>query len=338
MNVVIVTTNDKEQWDTFVVAQPTGSFLQSWDWGDFNSALGKKVWRIAIEKDGVWQAVCLITQGILKFNLPFLYAPRGPVVAAGSDRATILKTLNTYIDELVYEIGAVYAQLEPYTNDDAWKQELLQLGYRPSVYNVQPGYTLVMSLTRPTEDLLREMHSKTRYNIRLAEKKGVTVVVDNTRVGDFYTLLQKTEQRQGVHFFSRSYFEQLATLPGVFIYLAEYEGIVVASNIMVMRDGMATYLFGGTDYTYRKVMAPQLLQWQAMKDAKDKGCTHYDFWGAVPEGVTGPESKWKGVTRFKQGFAPKQPIEHYLGTYEKVYRPIVRLLYTILKKVTGRKG
>jgi lipid II:glycine glycyltransferase (peptidoglycan interpeptide bridge formation enzyme) len=208
-----------------------------------------------------------------------------------------------------------------------------KLALKKSERNIQPKYTLILNLTPTEEELLNQMHAKWRYNIRLAEKKGVKIIVDNTRVEEFYRLLVKTEERKGVKFFPVKYFNEIMKYPGAKLYLAEFDGKIVAANIMIFSGQTATYLFGGTDYEYRAVMAPHLLQWQAILDAKSSGCEFYDFWGAAPENVSGHEAKWRGVTQFKVGFAPNQPLTEYLGTFEKVYRPKMLKIYQWLQRI-----
>jgi lipid II:glycine glycyltransferase (peptidoglycan interpeptide bridge formation enzyme) len=337
MQLLQATIQDKEKWDQFVKDNQTGSFLQSWQWGEFIAAQGKRIWRFVVESEGEWLAVILLYKGTLKFRQTFLYSPRGPVLKSEirNSKLESLKLVTAKIDELARQEKALYFQLEPYTTDQAWLEQLKQLGFSKSPRNVQPKYTLILDLNKSEEELLKQMHQKTRYNIRLAQKKGVKVLVDNSRINDFFALLHKTSKRQKVKFFDRNYFKKLLELDLAKLYLAEYQGRIVAANIMIFWHRSATYLFGGSDHEYRQVMAPHLLQWQAVRDAKQFGCRQYDLWGAVPTGVKGPEQKWAGVTRFKQGFDPQAEIIEYLGTYEKDYQSFKLRAYRGLKRLLG---
>ena len=106
--------------------------------------------------------------------------------------------------------------------------------------------------------------------------------------------------------------------------------------MIVFGNDTATYLFGASDYEYRNLMAPHLLQWQAIKDAKDKDLWFYDFWGAAPEGSEGKLSQWAGFTRFKKGFSPELELTEYIGTYEKIFSPVKLGLYKFLRQTFKR--
>jgi len=191
---------------------------------------------------------------------------------------------------------------------------------------------LLLHLGAGEEEILSQMHQKTRYNINLAQKKGVEIAIDNCAVKDFLQLLKKTEKRQQISMFSEKYFTNILQIPFVKLYTAKYQGHIIAANIMVFFGGVATYLFGASDYEYRAMMAPYLLQWQAIKDAKAQNCRQYDFWGAAPGNATGRETNWAGFTRFKMGFSPGAQLTEYLGTYEKAYSPIALGIYRFLQK------
>lgn len=330
------TTKDKQHWNDFVRKNKTGSFLQSWQWADFTLKLHDKGWRFLIEDDSGILAAFFIVKKNLKLKQSQLSCPRGPVIKNGlnvEEQTQVLKLMEKKITELADREKVMVFQCDPFTTKKSLAEKLINLGFNSAPRNDQPKYTLILPLEKDAEELLKQMHQKTRYNIRLAEKKGVKIVIDNSRLDDFFAILQKTESRQKVKFFSKKYFAEILKLDFVKLYLAEFKGKIIAANIMVFYNDTATYLFGGTDNEYRKHMAPHLLQWQAILDAKKQGFLKYDFWGAAPANVTGHEKKWAGVTRFKQGFAPKIDLTKYIGTYEKIYCPFKLKAYRLLQKI-----
>jgi len=177
------------------------------------------------------------------------------------------------------------------------QQELDLFGFK-SVTSVQPAKTLLLDLNKTEEELLAEMHQKTRYNIRLAEKKGVVVRESESELDSFYDLISNTYNRKGLSVYNKEYYKKLlANFSGAKIYLAEYQGKILCANLVLPFGDTITYLHGGSSEEGKNLMAPHLLQWEAIKKAKELGYKYYDFWGI-------DEKKWPGVTRFKKGFGP----------------------------------
>jgi peptidoglycan pentaglycine glycine transferase (the first glycine) len=334
MTIFEAQLNDKQQWNDFVSSQTMGGFTQSWEWGDFNAKIKDKIFRFIVKNDNDWLATMFLFKSKVKLGQNTLYAPRGPVMRDGltnEQEGEAMTLILEKINELAKTEKSLNFSFELLTEEKSWTEIFKKLNLKKAKSNIQPKYTLILNIEKSSEDLLKDMHQKTRYNIRLAEKKNVKVFVDNSRVNEFYNLLQKTESRKQVKFFSKKYFEEILKLPFAKLYLAQVNGKIVSANIMIFWNKTATYLFGGTDNAFRAVMAPHLAQWQAILDAQKVGCQAYDFWGAAVAGST-EEKKWGGVTRFKQGFAPEQAITEYLGTYEKAYKPLVLGIYRFLQR------
>lgn len=334
-----VKVEEKNKWNEFVSRNEGGSFIQSWEWADFMATQKEKVWRFVVENKNDWQAVIFLFKSKLKFGQSLLYAPRGPVTIRESvisnrgNYGAIFKVIIEKIDELAKSEKAMSFMIDPYSEDNSWCRIFDENGFLKSKRDIQPRHTLILDIRKTEEELLKQMHQKTRYNIQLAKKKGVEVFVDNDKFKEFYELLKKTEKRQGVEFFGQEYFKNILRLPFVKLYLAVFEGKIIAANIMITWNHMATYLFGASDHDYRNVMAPHLLQWQAIKDAKDQDSWFYDFWGAAPKNAEGREEKWFGFTKFKMGFSQDAEITEYVGTYEKNYSPVKLGLYRYLQKI-----
>ena len=327
------TIEDRERWDQFVLDN-SGSFTQSWAWGDFMATQKDQVWRLIAEDDHKIVGVMMLF-GVNRGLGSLLYSPKGPIIT--NERLTTLGAIVTAMIKEVEKIAAatkgIIFQMDPETTDESWLPLYDELQFSKTERDIMPRHTLILDISHSEEDLLKTMHPKTRYNINLAHKKGIEIIVDNSKYKEFYELLKKTMKRQNINLFGPNYFEKILSVPFVKLYLAKYDGHYIAANIIVNWGNMATYLFGASDYDYRNIMAPHLLQWQAIKDAKREGLIFYDFWGAAPKDVSGREEKWIGFTKFKMGFSPDAEITEYLGTYEKIYQPLKLGIYQFIRKI-----
>jgi lipid II:glycine glycyltransferase (peptidoglycan interpeptide bridge formation enzyme) len=205
--------------------------------------------------------------------------------------------------------------------------------------DIQPSKTIMLDLSKSEEVLLATMHQKTRYNIRLAEKKGVTINNSPLERGaepgeagcvkvdgfeDFWRLMEKTSGRDGFTSHQKDYYEKLLqTAPEKFkLFTAVYQDKIIAAGIFSFFGDTTTYLFGASDNEQRGVMAPYLLQWEIIKKAKAAGCKYYDFFGV-------DEKKWPGVTRFKHGFSGEEI--KYPGTFDVIFNKPSYQIYKILR-------
>ncbi len=281
---------NKEDWEKEISQQKQAQFLQSWDWGEFQRSLGRKIWRLDLGGYYVF---------LIKMPLPleqsYFYAPRLNFL--------LDKDIFTTLKKLAREEKSSFLRLEIVNN-----QELDLFGFRKT-NNVQPGKTLLLDLLKSEDEIMEEMHQKTRYNIRLAEKKGVKV-----REGDiydleiFYNLMFNTFERKGKKLFNKNYYQKMfENVPYAKFYLAEFENKVLCANMVFFYGDTVTYLHGGSSEENKNLMAPHLLQWETIKKAKELGYRYYDFWGI-------DEAKWPGVTRFKKGFGGFEI--DYGGTYD----------------------
>ena len=328
--------------DNFVGSMVKSQFLQSWEWGEFQQSLGRKIWRL-----GVLDSQSLVASAlVIKHNLPlgrnYLYCPRGPIFETKNQG---LKTKN-YLDELLEKIieiakqeNSLFVRIEPPVE----KSNELNLKSLVATQFVQPKDTLTLDLSKSEEQLLSEMHPKTRYNIRLAEKKGVTV-----RIGvkedfeKFWQLNQETASRDSFKTHPRNYYQKmLEVLSPDFLklFLAEYEGKVLVVNLVIFFGDTVTYLHGASSNEYRNLMAPHLVQWRQILEGKKLGFKCYDMWGVLPlktqqattENTEGAEHtehhSWQGLTRFKRGFGGQEI--NYIGTYDLILNSFWYNMYKI---------
>lgn len=255
----------------------------------------------------------------------YWYAPRPTVTAA---------TFQTLVEH-GRATNAMFVRVDPEAATDGFPGAVQQ------VPATQPQDSLVLRL-KPADELLEGFHEKTRYNIRLAERKGVTVTesteVDSKELAAFLALSAGTAERQAFHYHKDDYYQtMLKTLgqPGdedihTSVLVAWQGETPVAALIALWTPTIAYYLHGASSYEHRALMAPHLLQFRAMEKAIDRGCGGYDFWGIAPDGA--PDTHpWAGVTRFKLGFGGQRV--HYPDSFAIVLQSMQYQLYLVARGI-----
>ncbi len=279
----------------------SGKFLQSDEWQKFQESLGRKTWRV--------NGALVIKMNFL-FGLYFLYSPKGPLFEINDN---FLKK----ITEIAKQENAFFYRTEP---SSAPPKNFHQFRDK------EPRCTLITDISKTENELLAGMHEKTRYNIRLAERKKLLITNYELRItdkgfNDFYNLLQQTSKRQKIKLHSREYYRKLTESNKVFV--AHYEDKPVACAMVNFYEDTATYLHGGSDEKYKNLMAPQLLHWEIIKIAKSRGIKFYDWWGI-------DEKRWPGITRFKRGFGGKELCAP--GTFDLPINKFLYKLYGFFRK------
>lgn len=194
-----------------------------------------------------------------------------------------------------------------------FKEGLGVVTWAKKTIHVSPEETLLLDLTQSEEALFSTMHQKTRYNIRLAQKKGVEVrELTHEEWSKAWKIFEETALRDGFRLHVRARYEAwLEKFSGARLVGAFYEGELLAVNLQVDACGTRTYLHGASSNQHREVMAPYALHWREIHDAKQAGLSTYDFWG-----VSDTHLAWKGITRFKVGFGGERHLS--LGTFDFV--------------------
>jgi lipid II:glycine glycyltransferase (peptidoglycan interpeptide bridge formation enzyme) len=378
-------------------------FLQSSQWRQFQASVGRRTF--FLENEGFLASV-------IEHELPvvgrYLYCPRGPVVELETQSVKremqntklLVQNMERGIRdllELAKKEKAGWIRIEPEN------EEMLEM-IRNSVeingnklkivrapHDMQPREVFVVDIKKDKEALLGEMKPKTRYNIKLAQKRGVVVHetwnredkkqetkqsclceevlprsnpgrclaldrhefsstknlamtknIQNTNLEAFLKLTKEMAQRHGITAHPENYYRKMIeTLPSEMlrIYVAQYDGQIIAANLVLFFGKTATYLHGASGNEHRSVMAPFLLQWQAMLDAKERGFERYDFGGVKTisniQHSTDNKNTWEGITTFKLGFSPNtQPVE-FPGSYDIVVNPRKYAMYRGLQRAKG---
>ena len=310
-----------DEWDRWLEARPEAHLLQTAAWGQLKEAFGWQAQRVT---EGDAGAQVLFRRLPLGYSLA--YIPMGPV---GSDWTRLLPAL----DELSRSRRAILLKIEP--DPLGPEHDLEALGFIPSPHAIQPPRTIVINLAGFPDAALARMKQKTRYNIRLARKKGVTVQA-STDVSAFNFLMQATGQRDqfGVHTpaYYQEAFDLFYPLGLCRLFMAYVESRPVAGLMAFARGRRAWYLYGASADEERRRMPNYLVQWEAMCWASERGCLTYDLYGVPDHDEETLEAEFEnrsdglwGVYRFKRGFGGT--LVRAPGAFDRAYSPVLYRIY-----------
>ncbi|MBI2484397.1 peptidoglycan bridge formation glycyltransferase FemA/FemB family protein [Candidatus Uhrbacteria bacterium] len=328
-----------QAWNSAVVSHPQYSFLQSYEWGEFQKKCGRNVIRYCSRGSGGFINAAQVLSHPLPLSSWYGYCPRGPLVYK-KDATRFIEFLSAEMREQ----GALFVRLEPYAAP-------------PSVPGIvqtspiQPADIWVVDISQSEESLLSSMRPKTRYNFGVSQKKGVSLQVIasvNDRryahtLSSFIAMLSHTAGRHRFRLHPAEYYREMidffmqstdetAHRISLRLYTA-YHGTTAIAAIAVLYFGkIATYLHGGSNYEYRDLMAPYALHVQAMKDAAALGFTLYDMGGIAHS--DDPRDPWQGITRFKKGFSG-YPLR-YPGTFDIVFNSFFYSAYSKFRRIHSR--
>jgi lipid II:glycine glycyltransferase (peptidoglycan interpeptide bridge formation enzyme) len=332
-----------------VASRPDGHVLQTSPWGTLKARYEWTDARVGLIRKGALEAGAQILFRRLPAGLGRLaYVPKGPLVD-WSDEGQTHQLVNA-LDDAARSHGAIALTFEPGLRDDPGHLERLRsLDFRPAPFSaVQPRRTLVVDISADEDDLMMDMKSKTRYNIRLAARKGVTVREGDTAdVSTFTRLLEATADRAEFGIHPSSYYEAAYELfvprGWARLLLAEVESEAVAGLMVFALPPRSWYFYGASSTAHREKMPTYLLQWEAMRWAKSLGCTTYDLWGVPDEDRDVLEDQFTersddlwGVYRFKRGFGGD--LVRTVGAWDRVLAPARYQLYQWALSLRERIG
>jgi lipid II:glycine glycyltransferase (peptidoglycan interpeptide bridge formation enzyme) len=333
-------------WRHALAVLPYSHALQSWAWAEFKSRWGWTPIPLLLSVAGnTWEplaAALVLKRKIPRLPFSILYVPRGP--ALDYNDGALRRVVLAELEHIARRERAIFIKIDPAVVR-SWGLpverpspigtkfigELKERGWRFSQEQIQFRNTVELALGRPEEELLAAMKQKTRYNIRLAGRKGIVVrpgsPADFPAIAHMY---QATAARDGFAIRPVAYyldawqtFYQAGMAQPL---LADYEGTPVAAVILICFAGRAIYMYGASSEHERPRMPNYLLQWEAIRWAKAQGYEIYDFWGAPDEFVE-TDRLW-GVWRFKEGFAGQ--VVRHIGAWDYPAQPFWYWLYTII--------
>lgn len=330
---------DAGQWNRALRALPAPHVLQTWEWGAAKAQTGWAAHRLLWRENGDRPAAAasFLVRRLPHLPLGVAYVPKGPLLDWSN--ADLVDQVLAALEAQARRQRAIFVKIDPdvtptTAEGQAVTAALQRRGWRPSAEQVQFRNTALVDLRPPEDGLLAAMKPKWRYNIRLAERRGVEVRSGGVADLDcFYRLYVQTGARDGFLVRPFGYYERTwrtflqpadADAPWAALLLATVDGEVVAGLMLFCFASTAWYLYGASSDRHRQLMPNHLLQWEAMRLAQRLGCTTYDLWGA-PDVLDESDPLW-GVWRFKEGFGAQ--FAPHIGAWDFPTSPAFYWLYT----------
>ncbi len=296
--------SDRGEWDRFLSGRAEANFLQSWQWGDFNEALGKRVHRIGLFEDGAPVGLMLAVVEDAP-DIRCLAVWGGPILDWGN--AAHVRSFITEARRLAKAEKCAFLRVRPQLEADEGAQRLFSTNkFVRAPRNLHAEWTSIVDLTLPDERLLANMSQSTRAKVRKARSAGVTVTATNdpAAVARYCAIQRGTCDRKGFEPYADDYYEKqfqiFAATGSALLFSAERAGEVLAQAIIVFHGKEAVYHYGASTDAGRKFPGAHLLHWEVMQEAKRRGMTRYNFWGIAPIGDE--QHRYACISQFKRGF------------------------------------
>lgn len=302
--------NSKSEWEGFLSSVKEKTFLQSWNWGEFQILQGNKIWRFGLYNQNSLTGVALVEKISAKRGR-FLFIPHGPIIK-GDKEVFLIELLKTLRD-LAKKEKASFIRLSPFLTRDTETESMVEkLGFRLAPIHMHAEVTWELDISPSEEKLLSGMRKTTRYLIKQAEKNKDIKIEKSEDINDldkFLPIYAKTAKRHHFTVFSRDYLKDQFTAFSVDkhiqFFFGKYKEEIVSAAAFVFWGETAFYHHSGSITT--KAPVNYLLQWKAIKEAKALGCKLYNFWGISPDIKDESDAKnskhpWAGLSLFKMGF------------------------------------
>ncbi len=302
--------------------------VQSWEWGESKKQLGIEVIRVGKFVDDDLKHTYQVTFHKIPYtNFTVGYLPRSEFPSE-----EVLQFLQNYAKKR----KTIFIKIEPYEKKSEVKIDLSTVSHlKKSSHPLFPSWTQMLNILKSEDILFNNLKSKTRYNIRLAQKKGVVVKEESTDTGFeiFSKLYFDTTKRQNYHGHDKQYHKVVWDCMKkniAHILIAYYENIPLAAYELFHFNDNFYYPYGGTSVLHRNLMASNLLMWEAILLGKKLGAKKFDMWGSLPPAYD-EKSPWSGFTRFKEGYGTE--FVKFIGSYDLIIDTTLYSLYTSLHKL-----
>lgn len=343
----VITKEKATEFDTYVTASPKASFMQMSTWADVKN---NWKWRgiICRDKDGkICGTIAVLIRKVPMLPYSLFYCPRGPVCDLHDKE--VITVLIDALKKLGKEFRCCDIKLDPdvAVDDDVFRKIAIDLGFKlmgntMSFETAQPRFVFRLDVDGKTEDeVMAAFHSKTRYNIRVAIKKGVTVEIKGPEAAEeFHKIMIETGTRDDFGIRSADYFGRMVTAMGenARFYMAYYEGKPIAGSLALRCGNKVWYLYGASSNESRNVMPNYLVQWSMIQWAIESGCQIYDFRGV--SGFLDESNPLFGIYKFKKGF--NGDLVEFIGEMDLILKPLgfkfVNLASSSIKKYARFKG
>lgn len=317
-----ISIESSDEWEQFLEARVEANFLQSWSWGEFNLARGRKIERIGIYRANTLIGVCLAVVETARRGT-YVTVAGGPLID-WDDRELVM-----YVFQLLRTVAAKhtasFVRIRPQALDTPQLRDVFKKhGLRPSPMHLTADLTSQLDLSPTPDALMASMRKSTRYEIRKAQKMGVSIStsVDPKDIQEFYDVQLETAKRQ--HFvpfsleFLQKQFAEFAKAQNVLLYRAYFEDELLALAFVIFYNHEGVYHYGASTEAGRKAPGAYLIQWEAICEARRRGCLRYNFWGVTPPDVA--NHRFSSISLFKRGFGGEDVA--YLPAHDLVVSPI----------------
>lgn len=334
----------KKQWEDFLVGCFEKTFLQSWNWGEFHQSLGNSIWRFGIFEEGAIIAVALVVKISAKRG-SFLLVPHGPVMKSEIHEIKLeaVKLLKEKLQILAKTEKVDFIRVSPIFKRTQENAHIFKkLGFRSAALHYHPESSWKLYIHQSEEELLEAMRKSTRYSIKSALKNKDLEIIKSTNVADmkiFYDIHTPVAKLQKFTPFSINYLskEFLAFLPdnAISLFFIKYQDQYIAGSFQIFWSGIGFYHHAALLPQFHKLPASYLLQWEAIKEARTRGCEIYDFWGYA-DPIKHPKHPYSGPTLFKMGFGGY--VDEYIKTQDFIISPKYWINYIIELLRKYRRG
>ena len=326
---------DKTTWEDFVRDCEHSSFLHSWNWGEFNARQGFPIHRLGFFENGALRGAALVIVMRARRGR-FLFCPHGPLARTGADATAVLEAFTAYATRLAQQERCAFIRVSPIwlrTPEHAILFE--RLGFRRAPIHMHSELCWILNVSRPEEELLKNMRKTHRYLIRKAKKDGVEITEsgETNDVKTFEAVYRETVERHHFVPFSESYlkteFENFRGDNETLWFFGRFRGELLSAAMIVFHGNSAFYHHGATSAARREVPVSYLMLWRAIQEAKRRGLQYFNFWGIAPEGEK--NHPWQGLTLFKTGFGGFK--EEYLPAQDLVVRTLPYFKTYFIEKI-----
>lgn len=305
--------------------------LQSWSWGEFRKKTGVGLTRFGFGEKSIDEVFQITWHKIPYTSLCIGYCPKSAVPKP--------EEIETIKSEAVKR-KAIFVKFEPNEKINAeTEKKIKQLEKKFNWVKGKPlftKYTFQLDISKSEEELLKNMHQKTRYNLRLAQKRGVEIIEDNSAAGfeDYWKLMGETTKRQGFFAHGKEYhrkmWQTMTESGNGHLFKAVFEGKTLTTWMVFILNDTVYYPYGASSNENREVMASNLMMWEVIRFGKKNSCKLFDMWGSL-----GPEpdvhDPWYGFHKFKQGYGAE--LVEFLGSFDLVINPLLYKIYGLTDKV-----
>jgi len=325
MELDIREIKEKDIWENFLLECDEKTFLNSWNWGEFQKTMGNKIWRFGIFENNKFISIALVVKTAAKRGT-FLLVPHGPNIKIHNSLKEKLKTqiLEAFLEELkriAKKEKADFIRINPVWERNEENNKIFQkLGFIKAPIHAHPEASWKLDIRLPEEELLMNMRKTTRYLIKQTLKNNDLEIYQSNRMEDinvFDKLNQEVAKFQHFIPFSKEYikneFKIFKNDNQALIFFGKYKGEIIAAAFVLFWSNIGFYHHAALVPKHHKIPIAYLLQWEAIKEAKKRGCTLYDFWGYVSP-KEHPKHPWAGPTLFKMGFGGR--VYEYVKTQD----------------------